>query len=203
MDLPTSSKAAQPSEASTPGAGQGRIEGRTIIRWLLSIVFFALFLKVAAPFIEGLLWAMVFVIVVWPVFVRLRNRTGLSEFKAALTICATAMFALFAIVFPILFELTKEAKTASDYLTSLEWKEISTYLSTLPNAELFTHLIPNATNFPELVGYTLDNSGRLIEFASLGFQGLGKAFFNLCIGLFLAFFFFVMEKSSSEQVNVF
>jgi predicted PurR-regulated permease PerM len=164
--------------------------GRSLLRWFLLLVLFAFVLKVAAPFIEGLLWALVFVIVAWPVFCYLRLRAKLSETMAAFSLCGTATVALILVVFPLLFELTKEVRAASVYFSNHNLSDATALLSRIPYSDYLKQFLPKAANLPQLLGPLLENSGKVFEFASLGFQGLGRFVFNLCMGLFLAFFLF-------------
>lgn len=197
-DNRTEGSPAIPARLELPPA----LAARTVGRWVLVVFLVGMILKVTAPFTAGLLWALVFVIVAWPLFCGLRSQAGLTETKAALVLCGTATIALLLVVFPLIFELVKEIRAASSYLNTFEWQQVTAYISQVPQLELVKEFLPTSVSFSELLGPLLENSGKFFEYAGIGFQGLGRFLFNLCIGLFFSFFLFRNAEKLQRETTI-
>src|SRR5512144_2980860 len=101
---------------------------------ILAVLFFAC-LKIMAPFIGPLLWAIIITVSTWPLFVRLRTALG-ERRKLAATLMALILACLFVV--PIVMLVNSLSGSVAGVvtllrdLTSLKLGEPPTWLTTVP-----------------------------------------------------------------------
>jgi predicted PurR-regulated permease PerM len=160
------------------------------LSWTLALGFSTIFLSglflMTRPFFEGFAWAIVLVLMTWPIYQTLINKFKFSESFASLCMTFGIAILCLLVVVPVVIELAREV-----YLVSQEGrvsiKGISESLLEIP-------LVGKALaseHFSNFIDSVLKKAGELsIDWTGKVTQGIFHAFFNIALMLFSLYFLF-------------
>lgn len=164
---------------------------------LIGIVLLLFFL-VISPFIESFTWAVIAVLMTWPLFSRLQRRV--STTAAALIMTILFLGTLVLAVVPITLQLSREASDALK-TAPIHTEDLAQVAGRVPivGPQLQTFLLERSEHSSNLMTHLVTFREPLTKFLVTAVQGVIQTLFTLFVAVFISFFLFRNGPELYEQ----
>ena len=166
-----------------------------IVYLLLFFLLFALAFLILKPFLVPLGWALVLAISTWPLYRRLQRLLPSRPGLTSTMMCLGISVVLLLIVVPVSYQLSWEAKSASNFFSELYTAKNLQFPALLKENELIGERLIELenkwnTHRVEVLEHLLSYQNQILTIIKVAARGLGKTIFVVFVTIFSVFFLF-------------
>lgn len=189
-----------------------KFEFNPLLKLFIFVIFAYLFFLILKPFIPGLILALAFAMIFFPLAKKMRDKWKLGEgISAFLTVVLTLLF----IILPLALLITLITREAIDFVTSTDWEALGQGLNSLTRWKILGYEI-DLTSLKEQLMSSLSTLGSYASAQGLNIlSSISNSLFLFFVFLLLYYYFLkdakplitglqkVLPYDSSEQKKLF
>lgn len=173
--------------------------------FLFALIFIGLgvlSIKIIIPFIKPALWALIAVLITWPIFNFIKRRSGLGTGWVAFFMTILLAVSILVAIVPLSVELSREAQDAFKASSSINWESIEKEVSKLPFVGDRIVAVEKSVRDGSGTDYLKQNGEKVISVVGLGVKGASQIISTLFLMIFFSFFLYRDGPSLAAKLKV-